>query len=270
MTHKSTSSSRCTSSRTSPRRTSTPAEARRGQGARGRGRRPRPEGRRRARSTVTETGDHLGRKGVEDRRRRRAGGRAVRAAAAGLDRRRRRRRWRASASSPGTRSRAASARRWMPRSRRAPGGVIAIYDRTAPTSSTRPSPTPSRSPSRRSTASAPRSSRPAWPRRRPAWAAAHRVLERWWRRETSRSVRVLHAYAAGSARVRCDGGRDAHPGLRRHQGEHRVHRPALPGRFKTFPFKHAVFGILPLAWPSCAARPARSGFQTRPRAAITT
>ena len=50
------------------------------------------------------------------------------------------------------------------------GGVIAVYDsRTAPTPSTRRSPTRSRNPSRRSTGRAPRSSRRAWPRLKPGW-----------------------------------------------------------------------------------------------------
>ena len=46
--------------------------------------------------------------------------------------------------------------------------------------------------------------------------------------------------------------------------------PKYAKNFKTFPFKHAVFGILPLAWPSCARRPGRSGSRTLRTEATTT
>ena len=50
------------------------------------------------------------------------------------------------------------------------GGVIAVYDSAAPTPSTRRSQTRSRNQWRRSTARAPKSSRPDWQKLKPAWA----------------------------------------------------------------------------------------------------
>ena len=77
---------------------------------------------------VTETGDHLGRKGAKMRRRRGSRRRPVRAAAAGRDRGRSGRRRRDRASSPSTGSRAGSARRWTTRSPTGSAALIAIYD----------------------------------------------------------------------------------------------------------------------------------------------
>ena len=122
---------------------------------------------------VQETGDHLGRKGAQARRRRRPRRRPLRAAAPGRDGRRRGR----SAAARGqvrasTGSRAGSARRWTPRCPPGSGGIIAIYDterrrrrRQGARQRRQEVGRPHRRRERR------RSSRPDWPKLKPAWAA---------------------------------------------------------------------------------------------------